>query len=167
MWHRIETILPNVSRTYRTRTHTRTHTKYVYNTYQIYDLNAEQFYFIDYIWFFLDSLCFRFCELLKVCVCVRVKESEAITASLYATKCLPSCSNIGCVKRCVKIISVVTPRQFVVCIVLLSALLLSCISSTISTVVYTFSIYFCYMQFNLLTWKNTKEILSYEIETCL
>lgn len=47
--------------------------------------------------------------------------------------------------------SIVTPCQFVVCIVLLSALLFR---THINSCMYTFSIYFCYMQYNLLTWKN-------------
>lgn len=44
-------------------THAHAHVLNMYiDTHTIHDLNAEWFYFIDYIWFFLDSICFLFCE---------------------------------------------------------------------------------------------------------
>lgn len=62
MWHPIETILPNVSGHAYAHKHLHLNVyelnKYTENT--ISSLNAEWFYFIDYIWLFLDSLRFSF-----------------------------------------------------------------------------------------------------------
>lgn len=74
MWHRIETTSPNVSGHTHTHTHgARIHTKNVY-TYHKHDVNdAEWFYFIDYIWLFLDSFCLLFLLFFRECCSSRTR----------------------------------------------------------------------------------------------